>query len=148
MSVLQGCKTDDWMDWKVQNQLLLEANKQKNGIQVTESGLQYRVIADPDPHAAKPHSRSAVICNYTLKLPVNGHVIESSPAQTFLMGSVIAGFAEGLHKIHVNGIIEMWIPYDLGYGEDGTGNEGTANYIPPFSTLYFKVQLLDSNADK
>ena len=53
----------------------------------------------------------------------------------------VPGFSEGLKKMHEFGIYEFYIPYDLGYGIDGTGLEGTSSHIPPYSTLIFRVEL-------
>ena len=43
--LLPGCKQNDWMDWKVQNELWLENNKTQAGVVVSSTGLQYKVIA-------------------------------------------------------------------------------------------------------
>ena len=68
------------------------------------------------------------------------------------MSSVVSGFAEGLRKINNKGVIEIYVPYYLGYDEEkytndelyeaeGNGTEGTSSYIPPYSVLIFKVNL-------
>ena len=57
---LAGCKQHNWMDWKTQNELWLQANKSQAGVRTTESGLQYKVIADPTTQDAVPNSTSTV----------------------------------------------------------------------------------------
>ena len=61
-----GCKENDWTDWKTQNEMWLENNKTKEGIQVSSTGLQYRIIADPTPYDACPNVTSTVVCDYKL----------------------------------------------------------------------------------
>ena len=62
------------------------------------------------------------------------------------------GFAEGCHKIHTHGDIEMYIPAYLGYDyskyqtneyseAEGYGSEGNQSYIPPYSTLIYSLHL-------
>ena len=136
---LTGCKKDNWLDWKAQNQLWLEQNKLNPGVQVSPTGLQYKIIADPNPTDARPNAGSTVYCDYRGTL-INGVQFDGGSA-AFAVSNVVAGFAEGLKKIHCHGDIELYIPYDLGYGEDEQGTEGTSSYIPPYSTLIFNVHL-------
>ena len=139
MTMLDGCSTHDWLDWKAQNQLWLEQNKTKEGIKVTDTGLQYRVIADPNPFDAHPSQSSIVTCDYIGKL-ITGARFDGGTS-SFNVSSMIAGFAEGIKKIHCHGDIEIFIPYELGYNDEEQGTEGTSSYIPPYSTLIFTVHL-------
>ena len=50
-------------------------------------------------------------------------------------------YAEGIKKIHTNGDIVLFIPYDLGYSSKGAGSEGGTGFIPPYSTLIFTIHL-------
>ena len=74
---------------------------------------------------------------------INGYKFDSAKSASLSVGGVVEGFAEGIKKIHAHGDIEIYVPYDLGYGEDGQGTEGSlaATFIPPYSTLIFKVHL-------
>jgi FKBP-type peptidyl-prolyl cis-trans isomerase len=134
-----GCKKDDWMDWKAKNQLWLEQNKLNPGVQVSPTGLQYKIIADPNPTDARPSSGSRVYCDYRGTL-INGVQFDGGTG-TFAVSGVVAGFAEGLKKIHCHGDIEIYVPYELGYKEEEQGTEGTQSYIPPYSTLIFNVHI-------
>jgi FKBP-type peptidyl-prolyl cis-trans isomerase FklB len=127
------------MDWKAKNELWLEQNKLQPGVQVSATGLQYRVIADPNPTDARPSSGSVVYCDYKGTL-INGVQFDGGSA-SFSVSSVVDGFAEGLKKIHCHGDIELFIPYELGYKEEEQGTEGTMSYIPPYSTLIFTVHI-------
>lgn len=148
---LTGCNKHDWMDWKVQNELWLEANKSQPGVKTTESGLQYKIIADPTPKDAVPNSTSTVYCDYTLSL-INGCEIQTANYAELYLPQMIPGFAEGCHQIHNNGDIELYIPAYLGYDADkydsgsygeaeGSFTEGGTLFIPPYSTLIFKVHI-------
>ncbi len=148
---LAGCKQNNWIDWKTQNEIWLQANKSKPGVKCTDSGLQYKIIADPTPQDALPNSTSTVVCDYTLKL-INGCVIETANQASLYLPQMIPGFVEGCRQIHNNGDIELYIPAYLGYDADkydsgsygeaeGSGTEGGTVYIPPYSTLIFTVHI-------
>ncbi len=153
-ALLVGCKENQWMDWKAQNDLWLEQNIQNHKDDpkffVLADGLQYKIIADPTPHDARPNANSTVVCDYTGVL-INGYQFDGGTAK-FSMSNLVSGFAEGLRKIHQNGDIEIYVPYYLGYDEkvftnneinkaEGNGTEGTQSYIPPYSVMIFRVHL-------
>ena len=148
---LPSCKKNDWADWKVRNEMWLENNKSQPGVQVSSTGLQYRIIADPTPLDARPNLTSTVVCDYKLTL-INGAVIDAGNNVALSLSKTISGFAEGCHKIHSNGDIELFIPAYLGYDKskydtddygsaEGYGTEGTQSYIPPYSTLIYTIHL-------
>ncbi len=139
LGALPACKKKDWLDWKAQNQLWLEQNKKNPDVVVTSSGLQYKVIADPNPYDARPSQSNLITCTYTGRL-INGAQFEGG-TNMFEVNSLIAGFAEGIKKIHTNGDIILYIPYQLGYLEEAQGTEGTVSFIPPYSTLIFTIHL-------
>lgn len=142
-AVLGGCKKNDWLDWKAQNELWLEQNKINHAndplFHVSPTGLQYRIIYAGNPTDAKPSAISTVWCTYSGTF-INGAKFDGGTS-SFPVSNLVPGFAEGLKYIHNPGIIELFIPSELGYGEKGSGTEGTASYIPPFSTLIFRVEL-------
>ena len=142
---LTSCSQDNWMDWKLQNDIWLAQNAKKDSVRTTSTGLQYKIIADPlAEHDAKPKPTSTVVCDYTLKL-INGTVIESKEEQPIYLSSAVPGFREGCIKVHTHGDIELFIPAELGYDYDtsdrGNGTEGYKTYIPPYSTLIFTVHI-------
>ena len=123
----------------VEGQKYLEANAQKEGVNSTESGLQFRVLTQGEGNI--PARTDHVRVHYTGKL-VDGTVFDSSvqrgePAE-FPVNGVIAGWIEALTLMPVGSKWELTIPYNLAYGERGAGAS-----IPPFSTLVFEVELLD-----
>ena len=148
-----GCKQNDWLDWKVQNELWLEQNKTLDSVEVSSTGLQYKIIADPMDSCgeAMPNTTSIIYCDYTVKLITN-QVIDQGSYVKIPLSSTVPGFAEGCHKIHNQGDIELYVPAYLGYDfqqysngsyydAEGSGTEGTTGYIPPYSTLIFTVHI-------
>ena len=115
----------------------LAKNKRKPGVDTTESGLQYKIIADGD--GLCPTDKDTVEVHYRGTL-IDGTEFDSSyernePA-SFTLGQVIAGWSEGIKKIKEGGKIELYIPYELGYGSRCAG------IIPGYATLIFEVELL------
>lgn len=140
-AVLCGCKEDNWMDWKTMNEVWLQQNLERDpDIVQTESGLQYKILHQGNPTDARPNSQSIVYVDYTGKF-INGYVFDSNKNTELNLSSTVAGFTEGLKKINAGGDILLYIPYDLGYGEDGSGTEGSTSHIPPYSTLIFEIHL-------
>lgn len=114
--------------------------------QATASGLKYRILT-PGP-GAKPVETDKVQVHYKGWLPdptdpSTGEVFDSSYDRgepiSFPLNGVIAGWTEGMQLVGKGGKIELEIPSDLGYGEQGT----PGGPIPPNATLRFVVELLD-----
>ena len=115
----------------------LEENKTKEGVQTTASGLQYKVIKMGD--GEKPTASQKVKVDYEGRL-IDGTVFDSSykrgqPA-TFQVNQVIKGWTEALQLMPVGSKWELYIPYELAYGDRETGGD-----IKPYSALIFKVKL-------
>ena len=116
----------------------LAENAAKEGVTVTESGLQFEVITMGE--GEKPSAESTVSVHYHGSL-IDGTVFDSSvergqPAE-FPVGGVIAGWTEALQLMPVGSKFKLAIPSDLAYGERGAGAA-----IGPHSTLVFEVELL------
>ncbi|MCQ2346138.1 MAG: FKBP-type peptidyl-prolyl cis-trans isomerase [Paludibacteraceae bacterium] len=136
-----GCKEDKWLDWKAENIAFMEQNKLEEGVIVSESGLQYKIIRQGMNQAgAHPDDLKTVEVTYTGKL-INGYEFSSGENTKMAVSSLTEGFAEGLKKMYVSGRYILYVPYELAYKEKGSGAEGLANYIPPYSTLIFDVTL-------
>jgi len=116
----------------------LAANKTKEGVKVTASGLQYKVVKSGTGRT--PAATNEVSVHYTGTL-IDGTEFDSSvkrgqPA-TFPVNGVIAGWTEALQLMKEGDKWMLYIPYNLAYGERGAGGQ-----IPPFATLIFEVELL------
>lgn len=115
----------------------LENNKNAEGVQVTESGLQYKIIELGK--GEKPSETDKVVCNYKGTL-IDGTVFDSSydrnEAATFPLTSVIAGWTEGFQLMPEGSKFELYVPYELGYKAQNRG------VIKPFSTLIFEVEFI------
>ena len=115
----------------------LAENATREGVQVTESGLQYEVITMGK--GEKPAATDNVTVHYHGTL-IDGTVFDSSvergePA-TFGLNQVISGWTEGVQLMPVGSKFKFYIPYQLAYGDRETGD------IKPFSALIFEVELL------
>lgn len=114
-----------------------EENAAKEGVTVTESGLQYEVLEEGDGPTPGPDDRVRVHYRGTL---VDGTEFDSSydgdPA-TFTVGGVIDGFSEGLQLMPVGSKYRFVIPPELAYGDQGNGRA-----IGPNETLVFELELL------
>ena len=122
-----------------QGRAFLVENAKKDGVKVTETGLQYEVLTEGS--GAKPTRNDTVRVHYTGTL-TDGTTFDSSVARgtpaEFPVGGVIAGWTEALQLMPVGSKWRLTIPHNLAYGERGAGAS-----IPPFSVLVFEVELLD-----
>jgi FKBP-type peptidyl-prolyl cis-trans isomerase len=118
----------------------LAENAKKDGVTVTASGLQYRVITEGAGDA--PKATDTVKVHYEGRL-ISGDVFDSSIARgepvSFPLNGVIPGWSEGVQLMKVGAKFEFTIPSALAYGPSGTGP------IPPNSVLVFDVELLEIN---
>lgn len=120
-------------------EVFLEQNKTKEGVKVTPSGLQYKVLTAGTGDIPKNTDRVKVNYEGTL---IDGTVFDSSikrgqPA-TFQVNQVIKGWTEALTMMPVGSKWEIYIPQELAYGDRETGQT-----IKPYSTLIFTVELLE-----
>lgn len=125
--------------FKAEGEAFLAENAKKEGVVTLPSGLQYKVIVEGNGN--KPTASQQVKCHYEGTL-INGAKFDSSydrnePA-VFPVNGVIQGWVEALQLMPVGSKWELYIPYNLAYGERGAGQS-----IPPYATLIFTVELLE-----
>lgn len=130
--------TEDAQQAIADGKVFLENNGKREGVVTTKSGLQYEVLTEGTGRS--PKATDKVRCHYEGRL-INGEVFDSSyqrnqPAD-FGLNQVIAGWTEGVQLMKEGAKYRFFIPYLLGYGEQGAGSA-----IPPFSTLIFDVELI------
>ncbi len=128
-----------YADNKAAGEKYLAENKKKEGVKVTKSGLQYKVLVEGT--GALPTDTAKVQVNYEGKL-IDGTVFDSSYErnQPFTVDMaaphVIEGWVEALKMMPAGSKWEVTIPQELGYGSQNQG------MIKPFSTLVFTIEVL------
>ena len=119
-----------------ESEAFLEAKAKEEKVVKTESGLMYEVIKLGDG-GPKPTATSDVEVRYRGEL-IDGTVFdESTTPITLNLGGVIKGWTEGLQLMSVGDKYRFYIPSELGYGEQGAGND-----IKPGAALVFEVELV------
>ena len=111
-------------------------NARDEDIQITESGLQYRIIEEGD--GPKPDSNQVVTIRYTGTF-TNGHIFDQpqdNRAIDMNLGGVIEGFSEGVQLMNEGSTYEFFLPPAIGYGSSPPAG------IPPNVVLIFKVELV------
>jgi FKBP-type peptidyl-prolyl cis-trans isomerase FklB len=138
MTKMQAKQKVDGEKNKKAGDAFLAANKNKDGVITLPSGLQYKILKEGN--GAKPTATQTVKCNYRGTL-IDGKEFDSSykrgePAE-FPVGQVIKGWTEALQLMPVGSKWELFIPSDLAYGPNGSGQT-----IGPNSTLIFEIELI------
>jgi FKBP-type peptidyl-prolyl cis-trans isomerase FkpA len=117
----------------------LATNAQKEGVTVTESGLQYEVLTEGT--GASPASATSTVKVHYRGTLLDGTEFDSSYSRgepaTFPLNRVIAGWTEGVQLMKEGAKYRFHIPSGLAYGERATGK------ITPNATLIFDVELLE-----
>lgn len=136
-----SCKEDknEYFDWKAVNEDWLKQHQNDSGFVATETGLFYKVIRRGNPSDRQPNPTSSIQATYKGKL-IDGTVF--SEGKEVYMGKLyelIKGVQEALLMMHTGDIYELYIPYDIAYGK-----QGFMGRVPPYSTLYFEIELIDS----
>ncbi|WP_165856239.1 FKBP-type peptidyl-prolyl cis-trans isomerase [Marinobacter sp. JSM 1782161] len=128
---------------KEKGESFLAENAERDGVQTTDSGLQYEVVEEGD--GPTPKASDTVKVHYTGEL-INGEVFDSSRERgepvTFQLSQVIPGWTEGLQLMNEGSRYKLYIPSDLAYGPGGN------RAIGPNETLVFDVELLKVNPEE
>ena len=118
----------------------LAENKTKEGIKVTESGLQYEIIIEGN--GPIPTATDKVRVHY-IGTSISGDVFDSSVERgkpvVFSVKGVIAGWSEALQLMPVGSKWKLYLPSDLGYGT----NTRPGDVVQPNQVILFEVELLD-----
>ena len=127
---LRARRVENELAYVREGEAFLADNADKEGVQVADSGLQYRIV---EPGSARrPAATDTVTVNYRGTL-VNGNEFDSGQGVSFPLNGVIRGWTEGLQLVGEGGKIQLFIPPSLAYGDRG-----------PLAhrTLIFDVELL------
>lgn len=118
----------------------MQSNARKPGVQTLPSGLQYEVVMTGPPGGASPDSNDLVKVDYEGKL-TSGEVFDSSfgrgAPSVFTPDTVVPGWTEALQRMKVGDEWILYVPPELGYGE-----QGGPPRIPPNAVLVFRLRLL------
>ncbi|PHI19233.1 peptidylprolyl isomerase [Lewinellaceae bacterium SD302] len=124
---------------KGEGEAFLAENAKREGVQVTDSGLQYEIL--------KPGNGKSPTATQTVKVHYHGTLIDGTVFDSsvdrgetieFPLNRVISGWTEGLQLMQEGAKYRFFIPYDLAYGERGSGAK-----IAPYSALIFDVELFE-----
>lgn len=116
----------------------LKENAARDGVMVTDSGLQYEIMHDEQGETAGVSNRVSVNYKGTF---TDGQIFDQSgdaPVE-FGLQQVISGWTEGLQLMSAGDKFKFFLPPDLGYGAGGVGQ------IPGNSVLVFEIELLEIN---
>lgn len=113
----------------------------EEGVKKTESGLLYKVITEGNGPVAVEGDKAKVTYEGSF---TDGKVFDSTerhggePVEFPVGGGTVPGFDEALRMMPAGSEWEIYLPYNLGYGENGYGQ-----MIPPYSALTFKLKVLE-----
>lgn len=112
-------------------------------VKTTDSGLQYVVLKSGDAAGSPPVGGQLVAVHYEGRLAETGELFDSSyqrdNPEVFPSNALITGWVEALGMMKPGDHWMLYIPSDLGYGEEGT----PGGPIPPNAPLQFEVELLE-----
>lgn len=109
-------------------------NGEAQGVTTTPSGLQIKVMSEGT--GPSPTTADVALVGYKGTL-LDGTVFDENPQAPMPVDGVVPGFSEGLQKMKKGGKYRLWIPPQLGYGDQAAGP------IPAGSILVFDVELHD-----
>jgi peptidylprolyl isomerase len=140
--VVRSMSNKQWAQENIERgKLFLSTNGSAEGVSVTDSGLQYQVLAKGNG-SVHPSAKDTVKVHYHGTL-LDGSVFDSSVTRgepiSFGLHQVIKGWTEGLQLMVVGDKFRLFIPSHLAYGNRSAGS------IQPGSTLIFDVELLGIN---
>ena len=134
---IMAAQKEKFQDKIIEGETFLNQKSAEEDVVTLPSGLRYKIIKEGN--GAKPAATDVVSTHYHGTL-IDGTVFDSSvdrgePTE-FPVNRVIAGWTEALQLMPIGSKWELYIPYQLAYGEQGTRG------IDPYSTLIFEVELL------
>jgi FKBP-type peptidyl-prolyl cis-trans isomerase FklB len=115
------------------------ANREKPDINELESGLQYTILKKGKGQTPRPEDNIKVIYEGRF---INGKIFDSSnkgPVEFRIKWSTVPkGWKAALLRMEKGARWKIILPPHLAYG-----SEGYKNYIPPYKTLIFEIELVD-----
>ncbi|MGC8802979.1 MAG: FKBP-type peptidyl-prolyl cis-trans isomerase [Bacteroidales bacterium] len=134
---LDKLREEEYRGIKLLNENWLATNKNKIGVIVLPSGVQYKVI-NPPVNDRAPSDTSVFVLSYKAML-IDGTIFDQTQKpEKFYLSALIPGLHEILLSMRVGEKREIYIPYFLAFG---TG--GIKNTVPPFATVIYEIELVD-----
>lgn len=122
----------------------LQANSAKEGVQLFENTMQYKVLNEG--RGEKPSPQATIKAHYAGRL-LNGTEFDNSYKRgqpfTAPLSALIKGWQRIIPQMPVGSKWLIWIPSDLAYGDNGAGGS-----IPGGAVLEFEIELLEILSDK
>ncbi len=135
---IEDAESNNAEQYAGEGEAFLAENAKKDGITVTDSGLQYEVLTAGDGEI--PTATSTVRTHYKGSL-INGEEFDSSYSRNepteFPVNGVIKGWTEALQLMPVGSKWKLYIPYQIAYGAQGAGGA-----IGPYQALIFEIELI------
>jgi FKBP-type peptidyl-prolyl cis-trans isomerase len=129
---------------KKETEKFLAANRMKEGIVSTDSGLQYAILREGE--GKRPAATDAIKISFRGSL-IDGteftNTYKSGKPERHSVNKLLAGLREALQLMRVGAKYRLFLPPELGYGERGRGR-----LIPPYATLVYELELLGSEAQE
>lgn len=124
---------------KEEGKAFLASNGNAEGVQTLPSGIQYKILEEGN--GAKPQLQDKIKAHYAGRL-LNGKEFDNSfkRGQPFdaRITQLIKGWQEVLPLMPIGSKWRLWIPSDLGYGDNGAPPN-----IPGGAVLEFDIELID-----
>jgi FKBP-type peptidyl-prolyl cis-trans isomerase FklB len=140
MADMQSQQQGQVAETKAAGEAFLADNAERDGVTVTDSGLQYEVMSSTDD-GASPTADDTVSVHYHGTL-MDGTVFDSSVDRgepiEFPLSGVISGWTEGVQLMTEGDKYKFYIPSELAYGDSSPSPS-----IPAGSVLMFEVELLE-----
>ncbi|HKL96970.1 MAG TPA: FKBP-type peptidyl-prolyl cis-trans isomerase [Paludibacteraceae bacterium] len=141
--IVWGCEKD-FDTWNVLNTNFLTENKThyevSDSLRVMYSGLQYKTFHNGYGAIAKPNSYVKV--TYVGRL-VDGTVFDSGNQVWLPVEDLIIGWQEALCMMPQGSHWQIYVPYTIAYGVEGSKRTSGNFHIPPYSTLIFDLEVND-----
>lgn len=121
-------------------QYIVSENMQVDDFTKTNSGIYYKI--EKEGSGDFVDNDKAFKASYDLKL-LDGKSIQTADSVTFSLTNVIAAWQEVMPKVKDKGKVRMLIPSSQAYRMEGSTDSNTGTqFIPPFSSLDFEVEVV------
>lgn len=122
---------------------IIEVRRLPSGVLIEVYHNGYGAIPKPSVDPDSNESNSKVLVTYKGWL-IDGTMFNDAEEVTLSLSSTVKGWQEALSQMRQGSHWKIYIPAELGYGEEGSQNASTENFIvPPHSTLIFDIDLID-----